>query len=90
MMHSIDGCLVIPGGVRSPFLRHRASFNASWACWKGVSIRRQEVFSGRLRARWLEQAAGFHLEVAVDDIDREVLGRGEQAVNAILSQCVDD
>ena len=38
----------------------------------------------------LEQAAGLHLQVAVDDVDREVLGRGEQAVDAKLAQGVDD
>ena len=40
--------------------------------------------------RWLEKAAGLHLEVTVDDIDREVLWRGEQAVDTILTQGVDD
>ena len=32
----------------------------------------------------------FHFQVAVDDVDREVLGRGEQAVDAKLAQGVDD
>ena len=40
--------------------------------------------------RWLEKGAGLHLEVTVDDIDREVLWRSEQTVDAILTQGVDD
>ncbi len=38
----------------------------------------------------LEQAAGLHLQVAVDDVDREALRGGEQAADATLTQGVDD
>ena len=38
----------------------------------------------------LELATRLHLEVSVDYVDREVLGRGEQAVDAKLAQGVDD
>lgn len=38
----------------------------------------------------LELATRLHLKVSIDYIDREVLGRGEQAVDTILTQGVDD
>lgn len=38
----------------------------------------------------LEQPARLHLKVSVDYVDREVLWRCEQAIDAILSQSVDN
>lgn len=48
MMHTIGGCLVILGGAYAPPFcavgRLSAPLNAPSVCWKGLSIRRQEVF----------------------------------------------